>query len=196
MMSKNRIYFWNIKAHGLNSVPAGQFLSKWHHLFLMRRSQEWPQALRSWLKKKHWSPGLKYSYRRSRHECVWLLLSVLWSTFADGLSAQPIITTESSRWMWHLPPFSALIGSLPRRRKALKKQKRSVFLIFNCYWGSLKCICGELHCTVTTATKLIWALDYCSSLKEASLQIPGLWAHSSDLHTQFMNIWDFSDRFQ
>lgn len=55
---------------------------------------------------------------------------------------------------------------------------------------------SELYYPVTTATKLIWALDYCSSLKEASLWIPGLWAHSSDLRAQFMNISDFSHQFQ
>lgn len=75
-----------------------------------------------------------------------------------------------------------------------------MFTLYIWHWGSwlcsTKCICSELHYTVTTATKLIWALDYRSSLKEASLWIPWLWAHSSDLHTQFTSIWDFSDQFQ
>lgn len=189
---QNRIHFWNIKAHGINSVPARQFPSEWHHLFLMQWTQEWPQALRSWLKKNHWSPWLKYSYRRTRHEC---------DSCSHPCSLMALFCTTHHRHgikldgcgVFHPSPLW-LVHS-PEEDKALKKQKRSSFLIFNC-WGSLKCICGELHCTVTTATKLIWALDYCSSLKEASLRIPGLWAHSSDLHAQFTNIWDFSDRFQ
>lgn len=49
---------------------------------------------------------------------------------------------------------------------------------------------GSCH-TVTTATELIWALDYCCSLKEASLWIPGLWAHSSD-STFDMSVTSFS----
>ena len=121
---QNRIHFWNIKAHGMNSVPARQFPSEWHHLFLMQWTQEWPQALRSWLKKNHWSPWLKYSYRRTRHECD----SCSQSFDPDGpFLHNPSSPRNQAGWMWRLPPFSSLIGSLPRRRQGFEKTKEEQF---------------------------------------------------------------------